>query len=269
MRPLVDILRSNGTFGADVEDEDIIVSAEYEQLAYPIFKDLNSAIKGGEGVPPMFDYEYRGSFICSSSSCCCGKLTSQSFSVPQMDAVPFPPGLLPVMTFMVDQCLEADGLVFPWTSSVLEPTARRGSLSAVPDLDIFALGAQGTSALWDRAPVVREDRSELDVQILSFLDKSFVSCGEKSLVYISFGSLFYPAFKPQHISILLDVLLDLGIPFLFARASPLAQPLVPELVERIEKSGRGLVVPYAPQHDVLLHSATGWFLVWCSLALCP
>ncbi|KZT56251.1 glycosyltransferase family 1 protein [Calocera cornea HHB12733] len=69
---------------------------------------------------------------------------------------------------------------------------------------------------------------------------------------------------PEHLGYLFDVLLDLEepMPFLFAAASPSLQ--LPDSVrEKVAASGRGLIVPWAPQQTVFQHLATGWVISHC------
>ncbi|KZT56229.1 glycosyltransferase family 1 protein [Calocera cornea HHB12733] len=102
---------------------------------------------------------------------------------------------------------------------------------------------------------------EVDPSI-AFLDAALAKHGANSVLYITFGSFMFP--KPEHVQYLFEVLMELEepTPFLFAAASP-ALSMPEELKERIQASGRGLMVPWAPQQSVLLHPATGWALSHC------
>ena len=72
---------------------------------------------------------------------------------------------------------------------------------------------------------------------------------------------FFPARRPDLITHLIETLLSLPNPrpFLLALGSPISS-LSDDLRTRVAASGRGLICGFAPQHDVLAHPATGWFL---------
>ncbi|KZO90747.1 glycosyltransferase family 1 protein [Calocera viscosa TUFC12733] len=97
---------------------------------------------------------------------------------------------------------------------------------------------------------------------IAFLDAAMAKYGANSVLYITFGSFMFPS--PTHVQYLFEVLLELEspIPFLFAGASPVLS-LSEDLKQKIEKSGRGLMVNWAPQQSILLHPATGWALSHC------
>ncbi len=83
----------------------------------------------------------------------------------------------------------------------------------------------------------------------------------------------------------MSTLESLNMPFVLATASiPSRMAMTPERIAKLEKSGLGLVTPFAPQHmvstescyrdnistdvaaditQVLAHPATGWFLSHC------
>ncbi|KZT56226.1 glycosyltransferase family 1 protein, partial [Calocera cornea HHB12733] len=84
--------------------------------------------------------------------------------------------------------------------------------------------------------------------------------GAHSALYISFGSVFFP--QPSHLALLLHVLLALPKPMPFVLT--LSRGTLPEELDRqIERSGRGLVVTWAPQQTLLAHPALGWMLTHC------
>ena len=117
---------------------------------------------------------------------------------------------------------------------------------------------------------------------MDFLDDSLARHGKGSAAYIrsassmhrvcplrltdyltlSFGTNFWPALRPELVTVIIESLLELSspIPFVFATAMPNGK-IEPELKKRVESSGRGLVVDWAPQVRVLRHEAVGMFLV--------
>jgi len=92
------------------------------------------------------------------------------------------------------------------------------------------------------------------------MDKILASHGQKSLLYISFGSLWWP--ENQYIRLYVEILLEHKIPFIFAIASRYAD-LPVELIEKVSSSGFAMVSKWCPQQTILSHPVTGWFLSHC------
>ncbi|KAJ7688158.1 hypothetical protein B0H17DRAFT_1203165 [Mycena rosella] len=124
--------------------------------------------------------------------------------------------------------------------------------------ELFTVGLQAHELCWgDAAPVPPTNDA-----VRSFLDTIESQDGPKSVLYISFGSAFFPVATPELIEGLVTTLLALDPPFsfLFALASKKAT-LPKALVERTNASGRGLICEaWVEQRAVLQHPALGWFL---------
>ncbi|KAF8194649.1 hypothetical protein BJ912DRAFT_924123 [Pholiota molesta] len=97
-----------------------------------------------------------------------------------------------------------------------------------------------------------------DTVVEKFLEKSLQKYGEKSVLFISFGTVFCPT-KPEYVDELIDALIEKELPFLFCHASPFLQ-ISDESHKKVESSGLGLLTKWAPQQYVLTHKSTGWFL---------
>ncbi|KAJ7086917.1 hypothetical protein C8R44DRAFT_650428 [Mycena epipterygia] len=98
--------------------------------------------------------------------------------------------------------------------------------------------------------------------VQSFLENAVREYGPKSVLYISFGSLFFPIATPQLIDALVNTLLALEepFPFIFALGGKLAS-LPGELIERVNSSGKSLVCDFwVEQRAILTHAGVGWFL---------
>ncbi|KZO99008.1 glycosyltransferase family 1 protein [Calocera viscosa TUFC12733] len=112
-----------------------------------------------------------------------------------------------------------------------------------------------------RATEPSSDQTDIDPSI-AFLDDALDKYGVHSVIYVSFGSIFFP--KARHVQILFERILALEQPmsFIFTTAAPNAF-LSDELAKKIQDSGRGLVVPWAPQQAILAHAALGAFISHC------
>ncbi|WVQ67587.1 uncharacterized protein L199_005789 [Kwoniella botswanensis] len=96
-------------------------------------------------------------------------------------------------------------------------------------------------------------------KLKEFLDKTLQERGENSVIYISFGTLLFPA-NLEQLSILLDVLISLDKRFILALglSSEEAQLMAKEKIDNSD--GKGIWLNWAPQYPILKHKATGWFL---------
>ncbi|KAF8508423.1 hypothetical protein BU17DRAFT_70821 [Hysterangium stoloniferum] len=107
----------------------------------------------------------------------------------------------------------------------------------------------------------RPPTSSSDAKVYAHLEMAFEKYGKHSLVYIAFGSVFWPK-ESEHVWEMISTLLDLEIPFIFSHAS--LDTAVPQCItERVRESGVGLMLEWTPQGDILEHQATGWFVSHC------
>ncbi|KAJ6575668.1 hypothetical protein DFH09DRAFT_1150832 [Mycena vulgaris] len=124
--------------------------------------------------------------------------------------------------------------------------------------EIFTVGPQAHELCWSDAPPV----PPTNALIRSFLDNAVGQYGAKSVLYISFGSLFFPIVTPQLVEVLVNTLLYLAkpFPFIFALGGKMAS-LPKELIETVNGSGKGLICDFwVEQRAILQHAALGWFL---------
>jgi len=101
----------------------------------------------------------------------------------------------------------------------------------------------------------------LEDPCLVFLDNALKKYGEHSVLYISFGSIFFPTHDQLKALIETILALKTPMPFIITTAGSMAPPSE-DLVAKIKASGN-LIVSWAPQQSVLAHPATGWMLSHC------
>ncbi|KAJ3554961.1 hypothetical protein NM688_g2831 [Phlebia brevispora] len=187
------------------------------------------------GVPPMFDYE----------------------AFTQKEIMPVSEGGLVRMcdAEFTDNC---DGIVIATPQCLESPESLKAMLKYYEG-EIHVLGPMLPVATKDKIPQKRpsEEAQEID----DFMTRALESHGPSSLIYVSFGSLWWST-EPEKIWAFTDVLIERKIPFIFSYASPFAQ--VPNDVrEKVKKAGTGLFFPWSPQEYILSHPVTGWFVTHC------
>ncbi|THU84357.1 UDP-Glycosyltransferase/glycogen phosphorylase [Dendrothele bispora CBS 962.96] len=95
-------------------------------------------------------------------------------------------------------------------------------------------------------------------EVVKFLDKMQSRCGERSVIYMSLGTFFWPS-NPEKVWAVMEEILASGTPLVWAHPSPLCQ--VPEDIQKMfQNSEIALETQWAPQEAILSHSATGWFI---------
>jgi len=105
------------------------------------------------------------------------------------------------------------------------------------------------------------EQSAASGEIKTFMDNVLKSHGPRSLLYISFGSMFWSK-KPEKIWTFLDVVMEKKIPFIFSFASPFA--VVPDdVATKVKEYGLGIFSKWSPQQTIFSHPVTGWFVSHC------
>ncbi|KAJ7136275.1 hypothetical protein C8R46DRAFT_615007 [Mycena filopes] len=188
------------------------------------------------GVPDMYDYERVA------------------------HAVPPPPGIGHFLAQVQKLAKVTDGFIAA-TSSCIEPVAvpfcredhrARGQ-------ELFTVGMQAHPQCWSAGV---SESTVSNKPLKAFLDGALRQYGAKSVLYISFGSFFFPTATAKLIEVLLNTLLALNQPFPFvlglgAQMAALPQPLI----QRVNATGKGLICDFwVEQRAVLQHPALGWFL---------
>ncbi|KAK7042782.1 hypothetical protein R3P38DRAFT_2892181 [Favolaschia claudopus] len=185
------------------------------------------------GSPDLYDYE-RNSYAVS----------------PEMVT-----GILVQAQVLAKFC---DGFIVA-THSTLEPIGvpHCRELYKKRGQEFFAVGPQLNELCWADEPVAPSNQ-----RVKSFLDAAVKQYGNRSVLYISFGSFFFPIGQPHMVDALIETLmkLDPPFPFIFALGGQLAS-LPAELIQRVNESGKGLICDFwVEQRAILQSGAIGWFL---------
>ncbi|WWC71262.1 uncharacterized protein I206_105215 [Kwoniella pini CBS 10737] len=184
------------------------------------------------------------------------------FDWPNLATVPMPPqafmGIIPSAKAAKDPAVH--GLVCPTTAEI-EPEAVE-ALEKEMGYRIYMAGPQFPESAWAGEHPEPKAKNEDDEKVFAFLDKMKKKHGINSVIYVSMGSLFFPATRPELIRYILKSLKDNGFPFVYAYASQMA-PIPEDLQKELDDNEDSCAVKFAPQWDVVNHEATGYFLSHC------
>ncbi|KAJ8472808.1 hypothetical protein ONZ51_g8264 [Trametes cubensis] len=95
-------------------------------------------------------------------------------------------------------------------------------------------------------------------ELLKFMDKQLKERGQNSILYVSFGSLFWPT-DPAKVVAVFEVLMQQNVPLIVARSSP-TEAFPQDLIDKLSKYPHAFIGGWMPQQTVLEHPATGWCL---------
>ncbi|CDO72757.1 hypothetical protein BN946_scf184994.g10 [Trametes cinnabarina] len=207
----------------------------FEDAVHDILFTPKGKIHHFPGLPPMYDYE-----LYPQDSAHTSRFAAQTF---------------PRMHETLDLC---QGIFFNSPASYESEAFEQARMW---------LGETGRSAYACGPLVPHTSIAKLNevgqtmkgAEIMKFLDTTLRKAGEKSLLYISFGSMYWPG-SPETLWAFLDIVMELHIPFLLSHAAPRAAILPDEFVQKVQAYGKGFLSPWAPQQTILEHPATGWFL---------
>ncbi|TBU44934.1 UDP-Glycosyltransferase/glycogen phosphorylase [Dichomitus squalens] len=230
-------LGGRGDVNALIEEEVRQTGRDYNDVANELtFKPFGEIVRL-PGMVPMYDHEYY----------------PQDF--------PMPGTLGDIFPHVYNTLEVSDGLMMI-TPNSYEPEAVAAAKGwfAQTGRPAYAVGPLLPSASKEAADANEKKQSSEGGQIQEFLDATLKTSGPKSLLYISFGSIFWPVNKPENVWAVLDVVMELNIPFIMSHASPFAGPIPDEIKEKVKAYGKGILSPWTPQQLILDHPTTGWFI---------
>ncbi|KAF5311788.1 hypothetical protein D9619_003782 [Psilocybe cf. subviscida] len=153
---------------------------------------------------------------------------------------------------------DADGLILT-TSKAYETS---GSLRAMQDYRLEK--GKATFAIGPTLPLQYASgaiSNRGDDAVASFLADKLERFGEKSVLFMSFGTVMWPE-SLDYVEEVIECMIEKKLPFIFCYAFPAAE--LPEaLIAKVEASGLGYLSKWAPQQYILTHPATGWYLTHC------
>ncbi|KAG8944273.1 hypothetical protein FRC04_002069 [Tulasnella sp. 424] len=172
-----------------------------------------------------------------------------------------PPGdMSPVFMASINQTrILADGAVFACSEEFESQSAQaiRDWYGKGMDKSVFFIGSRSVQNVLSKEASAKPGDT-LGEDLHGFLqDKA-----PKSVWLISFGSIFYPFLHPNHLTALIEALLETQTPFILVQGSIMSAlaPLSPEFREKIVSSGLAHVAEWVPQQELLQHPALGAFV---------
>ncbi|KAF5368910.1 hypothetical protein D9758_003087 [Tetrapyrgos nigripes] len=95
--------------------------------------------------------------------------------------------------------------------------------------------------------------------VVGFLDQMQAKCGVKSVVYVSFGSVFWPV-NQDHFWAMIEEFLKNDMPLILAHPAAFGAAPSEERLQMLRDSPIAMELVWAPQETILAHPATGWFI---------
>ncbi|THU79707.1 UDP-Glycosyltransferase/glycogen phosphorylase [Dendrothele bispora CBS 962.96] len=191
------------------------------------------------GVPTMYDYEYNPQ-----------ELTMNASILEEI-------GRVYISHF--------DGVLFASAASY-EKDAMKTIEGWLGEGDVFPVGPLSTATQEKTTTSSREDLLKVgdgddasQAKAVEFLDRMEKKFGEKSVIYVSFGSLFWPVEEDKMWATIEEFLAN-DVPIVFAHPSPFKKPVSEEKLRSLRENPIAIEFPWAPQETILMHPATGWFI---------
>ncbi|KAJ3559368.1 hypothetical protein NM688_g398 [Phlebia brevispora] len=252
----------SGGFDAEtphlIEEEISSSGRSFAEVAEDIFCHKNGQVMEVPGIPPMYDYEHYPQKVSAGRLSAIGHHSNSRASTYQMIIPDIKPGVhhLAGLQFMhacdavlvsTAECFEPPEAIRAFENWFAE-TSRKAYIAG----PMIPLGPQALD---------EKQQSPQAAEIAEFMARILQSHGHNSLIYISFGSVFWSV-EPEKIWTFVDVLLEKKFPFIMSHGSPFAQ--VPDWVrEKVKASGLAVLSSWSPQQTILRHPVMGWFVTHC------
>ncbi|CDO73252.1 hypothetical protein BN946_scf185008.g14 [Trametes cinnabarina] len=198
----------------------------FDIAAHELFTRASGRIVESPCLPTMYDYEYR----------------------PQ--AAYLPPEFSSNVLIQVHRVLrDTDGMI-TIDAADYHPQTTAAIRSWFAPRPVYYAGP----LVPREPPILPTDEDAADA--MRFMDARLQSHGPKSVILISFGSMFWPP-NAAKVGAVLNALMDKNIP-------PLS--VIPEeTMSRLQQYEAAFVSKWIPQHAVLSHEAAGWCLTHAGL----
>ncbi|GJJ13424.1 hypothetical protein Clacol_007678 [Clathrus columnatus] len=158
---------------------------------------------------------------------------------------------------------ECDGMICA-SSTAFEPVTSRAVKEwfAKTNRSLYVVGPLlPDSVLLGASEAVEPTPETNDKEVLAFLDSIYATSGPHSLIYVSFGSIFWPS--GNGIWRVVEIILNRDIPLILAYDEERLGKMPEHIAERFKASNKTLTSIWAPQQTILRHPATGWLLTQC------
>lgn len=184
---------------------------------------------------------------------------SLQFGAEDMDAATPMDAIHSTLNIMLREC---DGLILH-NNYALEPEATEAWRRWFKDTNrpCFSVGPLIASNNDPKEFIEGElEASPFRDKIVTFLDRIKEQYGKRSLLYIAFGTFWWPS--SNAIWEFIDVAINMNIPMFVTHNE--VQGKIPEhILEKLTSNDNILVVPWAPQLYLLNNDTVGWFLSHC------
>ncbi|KAF9257211.1 UDP-Glycosyltransferase/glycogen phosphorylase [Marasmius fiardii PR-910] len=218
---------------------------EYEDEELKEIMEMKGELVKMRGFPPFYDYEW----------------------------YPYPPNMIEGLPASVHDIFrqhrfieECDGFVYTSGESYEAEAihATREWLKESGNRKLYAIGPMLPPGIGQLptagVSLLGTEQSSGNIEFQQFMDKILSIRGKNSLVYMSFGSLWWP--MGGYAQLFVEALLKFQIPFIFAIASPY-QDIPPDLIKKAVDSGLAMFPKWTPQQMILSHPVTGWVVTHC------
>ncbi|KAK7437855.1 hypothetical protein VKT23_018292 [Stygiomarasmius scandens] len=218
-----------------------IIRCGTEEEIMPIMDSFNSQLTGKvisiPGTPIMYDYEFSPQEVLFKTSI-----------VEELGRIYL--SRLDGIFFTTANSYEKDALV------AVNNWLGEGKVYSVGPL---SMATQKEDASGGDLFEVGDGDKASKMKAVEFLDQMQAKFGEKSVVYMSFGSLFWPSDEDKMWAAI-EAFLANDVPIIFAHPSPFKKPINEEKLRMLQESPIATDFEWAPQETILMHPATGWFV---------